>query len=192
MSCYAAFLRAINVGGHTVKMDALRRLFESFGFSEVETFIASGNVIFNSTEQDAKTLESIIASGLKTALGFEVSAFIRTPLELAEIAAYPAFPQPKLDAATAFNIVFLASPLDDQAKKKLMALTTNIDNFAVHAREVYWLCCKKQSESTFSNVLLDKTLGVKSTIRGISTICKLADRWAPQSSSVGPPHPFRG
>ena len=41
---YAAFLRAINVGGHVVKMDQLRRLFESLGFSDVETFIASGNV----------------------------------------------------------------------------------------------------------------------------------------------------
>ena len=46
MTRYIAFLRAINVGGHVVKMDALRRLFESLGFSNVETFIASGNVLF--------------------------------------------------------------------------------------------------------------------------------------------------
>ena len=45
MPKYVALLRAINVGGHTVKMDRLRRLFEELGFKNVETFIASGNVI---------------------------------------------------------------------------------------------------------------------------------------------------
>ena len=57
MPRYVAFLRAINVGGHTVKMDQLRRLFERLGFSKVETFIASGNVIFESASRSAKALE---------------------------------------------------------------------------------------------------------------------------------------
>ena len=42
-----AFLRAVNVGGRVAKMDALRRSFEKLGFRRVETFIASGNVIFD-------------------------------------------------------------------------------------------------------------------------------------------------
>jgi uncharacterized protein (DUF1697 family) len=46
MPRYIALLRAINVGGHLVKMDALRRHFEELGFDPVETFIASGNVMF--------------------------------------------------------------------------------------------------------------------------------------------------
>ena len=45
---YIAFLRAINVGGHTVRMEELRRLFERMGAAQVQTFIASGNVIFES------------------------------------------------------------------------------------------------------------------------------------------------
>ena len=174
MPRYVAFLRAVNVGGHTVKMDALRRLFESFGFSAVGTFIASGNVVFQTAEQDGAVLESKIASGLKTALGYDMVAFIRTPAELAQIAAYQAFPRSEVEAATAYNIAFLASPLDDKAKQKLMALTSVIDRFAIHAREVYWLCQKKQSESTFSNAVLEKTLGMKSTLRGVNTVKKLA------------------
>ena len=47
-----AFLRAINVGGHTVTMAHLRGLFEDLGFTNVETFIASGNVIFGSRPRD--------------------------------------------------------------------------------------------------------------------------------------------
>jgi uncharacterized protein (DUF1697 family) len=177
---YIAFLRAINVGGHTVKMEYLRQLFESFGFSEVETFIASGNVIFQTTAKHTAMLESKIANGLRTALGFEVATFIRTDAELAQIAAYKAFPRSELDAAVAFNIAFLAGPLDQKAKQKLKALTTEIDRFVAHEREVYWLCGKKQSESTISNALLEKTLGVKSTIRGVNTINKMAARYSSQ------------
>ncbi len=186
MSRYIAFLRAVNVGGHTVKMETLRQLFESFGFSGVETFIASGNVIFQTAEQDAYVLESKIASGLKTAFGYDIAVFIRTGEELAEIAAYQAFSPAELDEATAYNIAFLASPLDDLAKQKLVALTTPIDHFAAHAREVYWLCRKKQSESTFSNVLLEKTLGIKSTLRGVNTVTKLA------ATVAAPSQPLEG
>jgi len=180
MSRYIAFLRAINVGGHTVKMEYLRQLFESFGFSEVETFIASGNVIFRTTAKNTVALESKIASGLQNALGYEVAAFIRTDAELAQIAAYKAFRQSELDTAGAFNIAFLARQLDHRAKQKLMALTTDIDGFATHEREIYWLCRKKQSESTFSNAVLEKTLGVKATIRGANTVTKMAAKYALQ------------
>ncbi len=174
MSRYVALLRAINVGGHTVKMATLGQLFESFGFSEVETFLASGNVLFQTTAQDAATLESNITSGLRDALGFEVTTFIRKPAEMAKIAAYQAFPRSEVDSATAFNIAFLSGPLDEAAKQKLMALRTEIDNLASHEREVYWLCRRKQSESTFSNAVLEKALGVKSTLRGVNTVKKLA------------------
>jgi uncharacterized protein (DUF1697 family) len=59
MPKYVAFLRAINVGGHTVKMDHLRRLFEALEFDNVETFIASGNVIFDSASKSTKAFELI-------------------------------------------------------------------------------------------------------------------------------------
>ena len=51
MPQYVAFLRAINVGGHIVKVQDLRRIFESCAFAGVETFIASGNVVFESSER---------------------------------------------------------------------------------------------------------------------------------------------
>jgi uncharacterized protein (DUF1697 family) len=78
MRRYFAFLRAINVGGHTVTMENLRKLCESFGLSDVETFIASGNLIFQSSEPNTAALELKIASGLQSALGYEVATFIRS------------------------------------------------------------------------------------------------------------------
>jgi uncharacterized protein (DUF1697 family) len=175
---YIAFLRAINVGGHTVKMEHLRQIFESLGFSSVETFIASGNVIFETTSKNIKTLESQIETKLREALGFNVVTFIRTTSELTDIANYKPFRQSDIDAAAALNVAFLSKPLDDASVKKLMALKTDIDDFHVHGRETYWLCRKKQSESTFSNAILEKTLRVQSTLRGINTVRKMAAKYA--------------
>ncbi len=177
MPKYIAFLRAINVGGHTVKMDHLRGIFESLGFSNVETFIASGNVIFESKSKNADALVKMIEKQLKESLGFDVAAFLRTDSELSEITSYMPFPKPQMDSAAALNIAFLSEPLDEKSKKFLLALKTDIDDFHVHGREIYWLCLKKQSESKFSNAALEKTLGRKSTLRGLNTVRKMAEKY---------------
>ena len=179
MPRYIAFLRAINVGGHTVKMDHLREIFASLGFANVETFIASGNVVFETTALDTAALETSIATALQAALGYEVATFIRTEAELARISAHEAFPPSQLDAAQALNIAFLDGPLDVESVRRLMALKTAIDDFATHEREIYWLCRKKQSESTFSNAVLEKTLRRQATLRGANTIQKMAAKYAP-------------
>ena len=66
---YIALLRAINVGGHTVKMEQLRGLFADIGFANVETFIASGNVIFDALSADEAALATQIEHSLAQALG---------------------------------------------------------------------------------------------------------------------------
>ncbi len=72
-SCrYIALLRAINVGGRGLKMTALRALFEAMKFEDVETFIASGNVIFRSKADPAK-LETQIEKRLEKTLGYRVT-----------------------------------------------------------------------------------------------------------------------
>lgn len=177
MPRYFAFLRAINVGGHTVKMEALRQHFESLGFTGVETFIASGNVIFETAARNPPALEKKIAAGLHKALGYEVATFIRTEAELARLAAHQPFRPAALDTAVALNIAFLTQPPDASATRRLMTLRTEIDDLALHGREVYWLCRKKQSESTFSNVVLEKALGQAATLRGINTVNKLAAKY---------------
>ena len=72
MSRYIAFLRAINAGpGRTVKMDSVRQVFEALGFSEVSTFQATGNVVFETSKKNTKTLEKKIASKLQNFLGMK-------------------------------------------------------------------------------------------------------------------------
>ena len=179
MQKVVAFLRAINVGGHTVKMADLRALFESMGCRNVETFIASGNVIFDSDEEDNHRLETKIEESLKQALGYQVVTFIRTISEIVEIAAYQPFPEEEIIAAGHnVYIAFLADRPGDNAMQKLEPFTTEVDEFHIHGREVYWLCRKNMSESEFSGALLEKTLGMPATLRNSNTLKRIAAKIA--------------
>jgi uncharacterized protein (DUF1697 family) len=172
-----AFLRAINVGGHTVTMAELRELFESLSFKEVETFIASGNVIFASRSRDIRALQQKIENQLVLSLGYEVKTFLRTIPEVAAIARYKPFGESQLSSATALNVAFLADPLSDELEKSVMALKTGIDDFHVHGREVYWLCKAKQSDSKFSNTRFEKMLNARATWRNVNTVVRLAAKY---------------
>ena len=173
-----AFLRAINVGGHNVTMAELRGIFERLSFKEVETFIASGNVIFASRSEDLGALEKKIEDQLLRSLGYEVKTFLRTIPEVAAIAQSQPFAASQVKAAAALNVAFLADPLDAEARKSVLALKTAIDDFHVDGREVYWLCKTKQSDSKFSNARFEKVLSVRATWRNINTVRRLAAKYA--------------
>ncbi len=175
MPKYIAFLRAINVGGHIVKMDHLRKLFETMGFSNVETFIASGNVIFDSKSKDTKAIEKKIENSLQKSLGYKVSTFVRTPSELAEVIGHKAFKSVDGDV---IYIGFVSEVPNDDSKKKLMTFRCEVDDFHINGREVYWLCRKKMSESDFSYSKLEKTFGMPATFRNTTTVKKLAEKYS--------------
>ncbi|MBI2680872.1 MAG: DUF1697 domain-containing protein [Candidatus Solibacter usitatus] len=177
MARYVAFLRAINVGGHIVKMDTLRDLFTAHGFSNVETFIASGNVIFESKSAADKKLELAIEKRLESALGYTVATFVRSVAEIAAISVYQPFSSAALKASRTLNIGFLREPLSPSALKALMSLKTPIDDFHVQGRELYWLCRKGQSESTFSNKVFERAIQGVSTFRNATTIARLAAKY---------------
>jgi uncharacterized protein (DUF1697 family) len=175
MSHYIAFLRAINVGGgRTIKMKSLRQAFESLGLSNIASFIASGNIIFDSRTKNVKALEKKIEKKLRADLGFEVATFIRTDIQLKKISHYEAFPQSKLKAASEFNIIFLSDSPNKRSRQKLMGLQTETNEFRVHGREIYWLRRKEPGKSTFSTIPFEKALGKRFTIRSAKTIKRMA------------------
>ena len=177
---FIAFLRAINVGGgRTVKMQSLRQIFESLGFFNVATFIASGNVVFETTTKRTETLERKIEKALKEALGYEVRTFVRGEDELAKIANYRPFPGSKFDETWQSNIIFLADNLNTKLKQNVKALRTKTDEFEVHGREVYWRRRRKQNGALFSTVPLEKILGPAFTVRGANTIKRIVSKYCP-------------
>ena len=178
MPKFVAFLRAINVGGHTVKMELLKKLFEALGFSKVETFIASGNIIFDSSSKNTQALEKKIEAHLKKSLGYEVATFIRSASELAEIARYQPFPASELAKSRALYVGFLQAPPSSEAKKGLLSVDSKIERFHFHGRELYWLFLGTRfADSKFSGPLLEKTLGMPTTLRNATTVKKLAEKY---------------
>ncbi len=177
MPRYVAFLRAINVGGHVVKMEALRTLFEKLGFAGVETFIASGNMIFESRLKNLAETEAKIEGALHKALGYEVSTFIRTLAEVTAIARFQPFQKASMAAAAALNVGFLKAPLTMETRQDLARLRTDFDDFQAHGSELYWICMKRQSESKISNAIFERTLKVKTTLRSLRTMQRLAAKY---------------
>jgi uncharacterized protein (DUF1697 family) len=177
MPRFVAFLRALNVGGRVVKMDMLKKHFTAMGFSEVETFIASGNVVFSS--KSAKGLDGKIAAALGRALGYEVRTFVRTIAELADAAAHAPFTGKEVAACPTYLVGFLSKELDSDAAKRLSALGTDADRFHVRGRDFWWLSRHRQSEPAISGRVLEKALGQPTTLRNVNTVRRIAERYGP-------------
>ena len=185
MPRFVAFLRAINVGGrHVVPMERLRALFEEIGFGGVETFIASGNVIFESRARDVETLATKIERKLAGELGHEVATCLRTDEEVARVARAKPFSDAKLAAATAFNIAFLRRSAPAGASRALDALRSEHDELVVDGGEVYWISKVKQSESKFSISRFERLMGVPATWRGRKTVERLAAKYPPAAPAA--------
>ncbi len=178
MPKYIAFLRAINVGGHTVKMAYLRTLFEDLGFANVETFIASGNVIFNASTKNPKTLEQKIEKYLQEKLGYAVATLIRSASEVATVAAYKPFSEAELSReGNRLYIAFLRETPGDEAQQKMLSMKTAVDEFHFNGREMYWLCRTTFSDSLFKGNL-EKILGMPATVRNSTSVKKIAEKYA--------------
>jgi uncharacterized protein (DUF1697 family) len=106
MTNYIALLRAVNVGGLTLPMADLRSMCSDAGFARVETYIASGNVVFQSKSAASKVKAELEARLLAYA-GKPVGVMVRTATEMAAVLeAYP-FPQAQPKYAYA---IFLDRP----------------------------------------------------------------------------------
>ena len=172
------FLRALNVGGRNVKMDALRAHFEDMGFTGVESFIASGNIIFDSNAAGRQALEKQIEEGLLKALGYPVDTFVRTAEEVARIAEAKPFPgMDQIADSYQLYVAFTHQAPASQARENLMAHTSDIDSFAIDGSEIYWLCTETQSKSDFSGARLEKAIGAPATMRNIRTIQRLYKKY---------------
>jgi uncharacterized protein (DUF1697 family) len=178
MPKYVAFLRAINVGGHIVKMENLRKFFEALEFANVETFIASGNVIFDSRIKSA-ALEKQIEKHLLQCLGYNVATYIRTIAEVQAIATYKPFPAAELNrAGHSLFVAFLTEAPSAEVKRALQKLAGETDDFKVNGREVYCLRRVAFKESIIASPLFGKVLGAQTTMRNITTVRKLAAKYS--------------
>ena len=177
MTHYIAFLRAINVGGRFVKMEVLRRLFEAAGFSNVQTYIQSGNVLFEAPDTKIDNLEGEIEDRLKEALGYEVATFIRRDSEVIELAQYQPFQITALEEGDTLFISFLRSEPTRELQSKLLSSSTQIDQFHIYDHHLFWLWRRRFGKSTFTNAKVERTLKTQATRRNINTVRKIAAKY---------------
>lgn len=175
MPKYIAFLRAINVSGRYIKMDALTEYFEQLGYQAVETFINTGNVVFESPSDSAIALATEIETAIAPLLGFKSEVFVRTAAELQAILATAATFMPQVPTGGEVNVAFLNAPLTEVQAAALTALNSNVDEFQVQGSEVYWICRVAQNASKFSNGVFEQKLKLRSTFRRVSMLNKMSE-----------------
>ena len=169
---FVAFLRAINVGGRNVKMEQLRRIFESVGLTNVETVIASGNVVFDSRSRSGRSIEKKLQAKLEAALGYTVATYVRSMEELSAIANHKPFR--KIPKTATLFIAFAAEEPSSETQKKLLSQQGKTDKLSFRSREIYWLCLTRYSDSKFSGPVLEKILDMPVTVRNARTIERIA------------------
>lgn len=177
MAIYIALLRGINVGGHNkIKMAELRESLGAIGLARVQTYIQSGNVLFESDEDEA-SLRDRIEQAIERSFGLSIKVIIRSSEELSRIAANCPFSDTEIDDAEASSdgeCLYVSMLLEEpQAERieKLKAIAANGDLFRFEGRDLYLLFRQSARNSKLANQA-DK-LGVPTTMRNWKTISKL-------------------
>jgi uncharacterized protein (DUF1697 family) len=174
---YAAFLRGINVSNRRAKSADLCSPLEGLGFEDVETFRASGNVVFAASREPMAKLTARMEKALEASLGYDVAVFLRSAKEVRDIAGHEPFPAKWVEASEGkLQISMLLRLPPAKQRGAVLALATDEDRLAFGARELYWLPRGGMSESELDLKEIDRLVGV-ATRRTMGTIEQMATRY---------------
>ena len=180
MTIYIALLRGINVGGkNMIKMADLKRILETLGLSQVEIYIQSGNIIFESDENE-NTLREKIQKEIEKSYGFSIVVVLRTAVELGQIIEDCPFTKDEIMQAEMANIegeslyvsLLTQAPLQEK-KDYLNSYRNENDEFQMVNRDIYLLLRHSIRNSKLANNL--PKLDVAATTRNWNTMNKLYD-----------------
>ncbi len=175
MAKYISILRGINVGGNRkILMVDLKNLFLKLGFSNIQTYIQSGNVIFDSDKNESDSeLELLIQEAINETFHFDVPVIVKTIDELAESIANNPFWKEKNADIDRLHLTFLK---EMPAQEKLMKIVNHVfspDNFQVVGKDVFVYCSTGYSDSKLTNQFFESKLGTTATTRNWKTVIKL-------------------
>ena len=171
MHTYISILRGINVSGQKkIIMADLVKLYEDLGFTDVKTYIQSGNVVFNSTK---KVSNSMLVKQIETKIneiyGFLVPVIIRTVDDLSKIIASNPF---KNETSENLYITFLSNLPNSNHLENLTEINYLLDEFIVIEKEIY-LNVSSYGTTKLSNSFFENKLKVTATTRNWNTVNKL-------------------
>ncbi|RAP77779.1 DUF1697 domain-containing protein [Paenibacillus montanisoli] len=177
MAIHIALLRGINVGGkNKIKMADLREALGTIGLTRVQTYIQSGNILFESEEREP-ALRERIEGLIERQFGLSIKVVMRTAEEMAAIAAGCPFSDEQIAAAEAssegeclYVSMLLEAPPTERVEK-LQGYAAADERFVVSGRDIYLLFGQSIRNSKLA-VQVDK-LNVPSTVRNWNTVNKL-------------------
>jgi uncharacterized protein (DUF1697 family) len=178
MTRHAVLLRAVNVGGRNlVPMARLRECLTDAGFTDVASYLQSGNLVVGSGKRPASVGRDV-AAVIKAEFGLEIAVTVRSQAELAAIVASDPFAGVRTDDSR-HGVAFLdAAP----AASRLADLDLDSflpDRLVAAGREFHLWCPNGFGRTELTNTFLERRLGVAATTRNWRTVgklCVLADR----------------
>lgn len=170
MTVYLALLRGINVSGQKkVPMTDLRAAFAAQSFSDVSTYIQTGNVWFRAEKADATAIER----ALEKSFGFPIPVLLLTQAEFKSIAAgNPFIGQASVDIAN-LHLTLLAGAPEPTAVKELATVEAGRERFVLKGRAVYLHCPDGYGRAKLNNNFLERKLGQPATTRNWKTVSAL-------------------
>ncbi|MFC5270843.1 DUF1697 domain-containing protein [Adhaeribacter terreus] len=182
MQTYIALLRGINVSGHKkIKMPELKAMFEELGFTNVRTYIQSGNVVFES--ETSEDLESKISAKIQEQFGFEVSVICRTSAEMKQVIARNPFEKMVGFEPEKLYITFLQQTPSAEKLEALQAFTFEPEMYTVSGKEIYVYCFNGYGNTKLENAFFEKKLKVAATTRNWRTVNKLIEMSQPETTA---------
>jgi uncharacterized protein (DUF1697 family) len=173
MGRYIALLRGINVGGVVLKMEDLKHILEYIGYSNVATYIQSGNALFDSKESNKRKMEAEIAQEIKNKIDRDIVVIVKTVGELRRIAE--AHPLAGLGDEKNLYVTVLSHDPAASDIEILMETMNEVDRHEVANRVVYSRYGEGYGNSKRSNNFLEKILKVSATTRNWATMKKLSE-----------------
>lgn len=171
---YLAILRGINVSGQKkIRMADLKALFESINFQDVETYIQSGNVVFESNSKQISQLKLKIENSIEKSYNFYVPVEIRTKDDMKYIVDNCPFNPVDMESdGTKVLVTFLSDQPSPENTLKIMEFVVPPEKLMIIEKEVYLYCPDGYGKTKLSNTFLEKKLGVVATTRNWKSICK--------------------
>lgn len=176
MNTNVCLLRGINVSGHKIiRMQELRELCGSIGFENVESYLQSGNLVFDSPEGVATSVASSVHNAIMERFGFDVPTIIRSKDEFAEV--IDGNPFVGLDGIdeTKLCVVFLAEEPSPEALQRIESENRGPDRFAAVGLHIYLHCPSGFGRTKLSNNFFENRLRVVATARNWRTVNALFD-----------------
>lgn len=168
-----ALLRGVNVGGRNIlPMASLRGALAGLGYTDVETHLQSGNVVFDPGEDTSQRAAQRIEQLLASELGVAVPVLLRDAAALQAIVdANPL--APVADNPSRLLVTFLSAPADESRVAELDRSAYEPDRFAAVGREIYVWAPNGVSKTELTYAFWEKRLGVTATARNWNTVTKL-------------------